>query len=115
VRVKATRSALGISNRVGADALARADRTDPANANLAVTDRALLDHQLLLAVFALYDARGAVTELGVDVIVPEVEGLEDVAVGVNHLVHVTHSPLLCGGRSSRTDAIRTGPCLLPTK
>ena len=69
-------------HRVGLDdALPGADRADAADADLV-----LLDDQLVLAVLAFDDLRSPVAEFRVDVFFPEVERLQDVAVGIDDVI-----------------------------
>ena len=92
VRVEPAGLAFLVFHRVGGDdALARADRADPADAELRVADRVLLDDQpLLAALVVLDDARRPVAELGIDVFVPEIERLQDMPVGIDDVVGAGH-------------------------
>src|SRR4029079_17831154 len=85
MRVEAAGLAFLVFHGVGGDDdLPRGDRAAPPDTALAVTDRVLLDDQpLLAALVVLDDARRAVTEFGIDVLVPEIERLENVAVGID--------------------------------
>ena len=92
MRVEPAGLAVLIRHRVGLDhALSRPDCADPADAEPAVADRVLLDDEAFLAVLALDDARRPVAEFRVDVLVPQIERLEDVAVGVDDVVLVAHN------------------------
>ena len=79
MRVKPTGLAVLVGRRVGRDdALPCADRADAADADLV-----LLDDQPVLAVLAFDNLRRPVAEFRVDVFFPEVERLQDVAVGID--------------------------------
>ena len=73
-----------------ANALARADPADPADADAAIADHVLLDDKALLPVVPFDDARRAIAEFWVDVFVPEIEGLENVAVRIDNVVSACH-------------------------
>ena len=99
MRVEPTRLAVLVRHRVGFDdTLPRTDSADPADADAAVADRVLLDDEPLLAVITLDDARRAITKLRVYVVVPQVERLEDVAVGIDHVVSAGHRHSLRSNR-----------------
>ena len=92
VRVEPAGLAFLVFHRVGGDdALPRADRADAADAELRIADRVLLDNQPLLAgLVVLDDARRPVAELGIDVLVPEIERLQDMAVGIDDVIGAGH-------------------------
>ncbi len=91
VRVEAARLSFLVFHRVaGDDTLPRADRADPSDAALPVADRVFLDDQALLAALHLLDARCPIAEFRVDVIVPQIERLEDMTIGVDHVVGAAH-------------------------
>jgi hypothetical protein len=46
----------------------------------------LLDDEAFFAVIALNDVRRAIAKLGVDVAIPQIERLEDVAVGIDNVI-----------------------------
>src|SRR5215831_3556290 len=90
VRVKATGLAVLVGHRVGLDdALPCADRADAVDADLV-----LLDDQPLVAIFAFDDLRRLAAEFRINVFYPEVERLQDVAVGINDVIGATHALLL---------------------
>ena len=64
----------------------RAEAADPAR----IAQQFALDAEALLAVVIDDKARPALAEFGIDVPVPQVERLEDVAVGVDHVVSACH-------------------------
>jgi len=72
--------------------LPRAHRADPANAPAAVADGMLLDDETFLTVIAQDDARGTITEFGVDVMVPEIKRFEDVPISIDDVVNAPHTP-----------------------
>ena len=93
VRVEPAGLAVLVRHRVALDdALPRADRADAADAEPAVADRVLLHNEPLFAVLTLDDPRRPVAEGRVDVFVPKIERLEDVAVGIDDVVNATHNP-----------------------
>ncbi len=93
VRIEPAGLAVLVRHRVAFDdALPRADRTDPADAEPPVTDRVLLHNEPLLAVLPLDDARRPVAEGRIDVFVPKIERLEDMPVGIDDVVNATHNP-----------------------
>ncbi len=97
MRVEAARLPFLVFHRVaGDDALARADRADPSDPALAVANRVLLDDQTLLAVLHLLDTRRPIAKLRVDVIVPKVERLEDMTVGIDDVIGAAHQRVLRG-------------------
>src|SRR5215831_14878294 len=92
VRVEPARPALLISQLGRRDsALPRADAADAAEAALRVTGRALLNDQPALTALLLDKAWRPIAVLGVGVFVPQVERLQDVAVGVDDVVNATHA------------------------
>ena len=95
MRVEPAGLAVLVFHRVGLDdALPRADRADPADAEPAIADRMLLDDERSLPFSLLDDARRAVAELRVDVFGPEIERFEDMAVGIDDVVGAGHQHLL---------------------
>ena len=61
---------------------------------LTVADRVLLDDEALFAVLHLLDTRRPIAKLRVDVVVPQVERLEDMTVGIDDVVGATHQRVL---------------------
>jgi hypothetical protein len=91
VRVKPAGLAVLVRHRVGLnDTLPGADRANPAYADPLVTNRVLLDDEPLLAILPLYHLGRTVPELRVDVFVPQIERLEDVAVGIDDIISAAH-------------------------
>src|SRR5262249_37459736 len=70
--------------------LPRADPADAAKAALRIAGCALLDDQPALAVLLLGQARRPIAVLGVGVFLPQLERLEDMAVGVDDFVGAAH-------------------------
>ena len=70
--IEPARLAVLVLHRVVDDTLPRSDRTDPADAALAVADHVLLDDEPLLAVLGFLDPRRAVAKFRIDVFVPEI-------------------------------------------
>ena len=64
----------------------RAEAADPAR----IAQQFALDGEALLAVLVDDKPRPALAECGVDVFVPQVERLEDVAVGVDNVICACH-------------------------
>ena len=94
--VKAAWFAVLVGHGIGLDhALAGADCADPADAALTVADRLLLDNEALLAVLAFHYSRRAAAKSGVDVIIPKIERLENVAVGIDDVISACHSSAPC--------------------
>ncbi len=95
MRIEAAWFAVLVGHRIGLDhALAGADRTDPPDAALAVADHLFLDNEALLAVFAFHYPRRPVAKTRVDVIIPKIERLENVAVGIDDVISASHGSLL---------------------
>ncbi len=95
MRVEPARLAVLVFHRVGGnDALPRPDPADPPDAEPPVADRVLLDDEPLLAVVAHDDARRPVAKFRVDVLVPKIERLEDVTVGIDDVVGAAHRGFL---------------------
>ena len=90
MRVEPAGLAVLVGHRVALDdALPRADRAgDPEP--LRAAENLVLDLQPLLAVIVGDEARRPVAELRVDVVVPQVERLEDMTVGVDDVVGARH-------------------------
>ena len=90
MRIEPALFALGVFLRVGNDgALPHPDRTqaaDPAR----IAQELALDAEALLAVVVDYEARPALAKFGIDVAVPQIERLEDMAVGIHHVVSEGH-------------------------
>src|ERR1700704_3399170 len=82
VRVEPALAPLGIFQGVGLDdPLSDADGTQAADPPR-IAQHLAFDAQAFLAVFVDDEPRPALAEFGIDVLVPQVEGLEDVTVGV---------------------------------
>jgi hypothetical protein len=91
VRIEAAWFAVLVGHCIGLDhALAGADCANPADAALAVANRLLLDNEALFAVFAFHYSRRPVAKSRVDVILPEIEWLENVAVGIDDVINASH-------------------------
>ena len=90
VRVEPALAPFGIFQGVGLDdPLPDADGTqaaDPAR----IAQQLAFDAQAFLAVFVDDKPRPALAEFGIDVLVPQIERLEDVAVRVDHVVRARH-------------------------
>ena len=71
-------------------ALPRADAANAAEAALRIAGGTLLDDQPAFAALVLDEARRPIAVLGLGVFVPEVERLQNVAVGVDNVVNATH-------------------------
>src|SRR5712692_5073392 len=69
----------------------------------------LRDDQALLAILALDDARCPVAELRLDVFVPQIERLKDVAVGIDAVVGAGHQGFLWRRRMLRHANAATPP------
>src|SRR5437763_1971267 len=82
------------------DALPRPDAPDRADAALLAAQHLLLHDEALLAVSLLDDARRPVAEFRVDVMIPQVERLEDVAIGIDDVVGAGHRHFLRGELSA---------------
>src|SRR6185503_9205992 len=96
MRVEPARLAFLVFHRVGGDdTLPGADRAGAAEPGLGAAEHLLLDHQPLLAVLVLEQARRPVAEARVDVAVPQIERFEHMTVGVDNVVGAAHSGLLC--------------------
>jgi hypothetical protein len=78
--------------------LPRADPADPADADPAIADHVLLDDEPLLAVLPLDDPRRPVAERRINILIPQIQRLEDVPVGIDDIVGATHNQLLSGRR-----------------
>src|SRR5262249_48164984 len=90
VRVEAAAPTLDVFHGALVDhALSGPDGADHAE-TLRATEDLALDQQAFLAVGVDDDPRRAISEAGVDVLVPQVHGLEDVTVGVDDLVGTRH-------------------------
>src|SRR3954452_22910834 len=91
MRVEPTGPALLVFHLRGLDlALPRANAADAAHALLAAQELAL-DIELFLAGLRVDDEpRRAVAEFRVHVFVPEIERLQDVTIGIDHVVGAAH-------------------------
>src|SRR5712692_5116735 len=90
VRVEPAFAPLGILQGAGLDdALPDADGTQAADA-ARVAQQLAFDAEAFLTVFVDDEPRPALAELGIDIPVPQVERLEDVAVRVDHVVRARH-------------------------
>ncbi len=90
--IEAAFAALVVCHRIVADdPVASADCTEcakpPAPAKLLA-----IDAQPLLAVIVDEEARCAIPKRRIDIIHPQIERLEDVAVGIDDIVRTTHNP-----------------------
>ena len=72
-------------------ALARADPADAAEAARRVSERALLNDQPAFAVRVFDEARRPIAVFRVGVLLPQLERLQDVTVGVNDVVSAAHA------------------------
>jgi hypothetical protein len=92
VRIEAALLALLVGHRVVADdAVAGANGTQRAKAP-APAKRPAVDAQTLLAVLVDKQARRPVTKARIDILLPQIQGLQDVAVGIDDVVDATHDP-----------------------
>src|SRR5436309_1319406 len=106
VRIEAALAPIDVLHRLVFDlALPRADRADHAEALLAA-EHLTLDVQALLAIRVAHDPRRAIAELGIDVLVPDVDGLEHVTVGVDDVVGSRHGGPPLGRCGDETTAPR---------
>ena len=67
-----------------------ADRAGAAETGLGAAEDLLLDDQALLAVGVLDQPRRPVAESRVDVMVPQIERLEHMAIGIDDVIGATH-------------------------
>src|SRR5215469_2608724 len=87
VRVEPTGLAVFVGERVGGNnALARADAADPPDADPAVADHILSHDEALFAVVGLHNAGRPIAKIGIDVVVPKIKRLKDMAIGVDYIV-----------------------------
>jgi hypothetical protein len=94
MRVEAAGAPVLVAHRLGRDyALPRADPADPAHALPAAEDL-LLDQQPLLTVLVDHELGRPVAKSRVDVVVPQGERLQDMAVRIDDVVYATHDLLL---------------------
>ena len=94
MRVEPAGAALLVFHRLGRNhTLARADPADPAHTLLA-SEHLLLDEQPLLAVAVDHQLRRAVAVGRVEIVIPQSERLQYVAVGIDHIVSARHFALL---------------------
>ena len=90
MRIEPAGAAFLVFHRLGGhDTLARADPADAAHALLA-PEHLLLDQQPLLAVGVDHELRGAVAVGRIEIVFPQGERLQDMAVGVDHIVCAGH-------------------------
>src|SRR5438094_453607 len=90
VRVEPALLPFGIFEGVGLDvALPHADRAEAADPPR-IAQHFAFDLKALLAVFVDSKARPTLAELGVDVFVPEIERLQNVAVGIDNVIGPGH-------------------------
>src|SRR5436309_5018006 len=112
VRVETAFASFGVFQGAGLDdALSGAhgtQATDPPR----ITQQLAFDAQALLAIVVDDEPRPALAEFGIDVLVPQVEGLEDVAVGVDYVVRARHRQSLRrqSYRCDTTVAATAAPC-----
>ena len=91
VRIEAAWLAVLVGHRIGLDhTLASADCANPADAALAIADYVLLDYEALLAVFAFHYPRRTIAKSGIDIVIPKIERLENVAVGIDDIISSSH-------------------------
>src|SRR5205085_8554900 len=76
------------------DPLPRPNRADPANAALAIAELLFIDDELLLPVLPLDQPWRPVAKPRVDIGGPQIERLEDVTVGIDHVVGAGHRHFL---------------------
>src|SRR5436305_7474373 len=83
--------AVPVLHRVGRDdALPGADRPCPAEPGLSAAEDLLLDDEALLAVGVLDQPRRPVAEVWVHVMVPQIERLQHMPVGIDNVVGTGH-------------------------
>src|SRR5256714_6651532 len=91
MRFKAALAAFLVLHRIpGAATLARAAPAGAAEPGLRAAEDLLLDDEALLAVLVLDQPRRPVAEAGLHVIVPQIERLEHMPVGIDDIVGATH-------------------------
>ena len=96
MRVEPALLSFGIFEAVELDrALPDADRAEAADPPR-IAQQLALDAEALLAVLVDDKARPALAEFGIDVFVPEIERLEDMAVGIDDVVSASHDPFPFG-------------------
>src|SRR6266850_2366068 len=94
VRVEPALAPFGVFQGVGLDdSLSDADGTQTADPPR-IAQQLTFDAQALLAVVVDDKPRPALAEFGIDVLVPQVERLEDVTVGVDYVVRARHGQSL---------------------
>ena len=119
MRVEPAGPAFLVFHRLGGhDTLARADPADPAHALLA-PEHLLLDQQHLLAVAVDHQLRRTVAVGRIEIVLPQGERLQNVAVGVDDVVGASHdrsppvsdrsNPFQTGRKQSRSPGIFTQP------
>src|ERR1700724_17116 len=90
--VEASLAAFIVCHRVVAhDAVAGTDRAERAKTP-APTKFLAVDPQTLLAVFVDKQARRPIPKRWIDVVHPQIEWFEDVAVGIDDVVRAIHNP-----------------------
>src|SRR4029077_16255431 len=104
VRVEPAPAPLGVLQGVCLDdSLPAADGTEAADTP-GIAQQLAFDAQAFLAVVVDDEPRPALAELGIDVLVPQVEWLEDVAVCVDDVVRARHWQALLTSRPPGTPA-----------
>ena len=95
MRIEPAGLAVPVLHRVGGDdALPGADRAGAAEPGLGAAEDLLLDDEALLAVGVLDQPRRPVAEPRVHVMVPQIERLEHMAIGIDDIVGARHGPSL---------------------
>ena len=91
MRVEPALAAFLVLHRVaGDDALAGADPTGAAEPGLGAAQHLLLDDEPLLAVLILDQPRRPVAEFRVHVLVPQIERLKHMTIGIDDVIGATH-------------------------
>ena len=92
MRVEPALLPFGVFQGIGLDrALPHTDRAEAADPPR-IAQHFALDGEALLAVLVDGKPRPALAELGIDVVLPEIERLQDVAVGIDRVVGESHDP-----------------------
>src|SRR4029077_7476433 len=108
VRVEPALAPFGVFQGVGLDdSLSDADGTQAADPPR-IAQQLAFDAQAFLAVFVDDEPRPALAEFGIDVLVPQIERLEDVTVGVDYVVRACHRQSL-RRRSNRCNTTVAAP------
>ena len=93
VRIESALLAFPVCHRVVADhTVTGADRAERAKTSASAKSPAV-DAQTLLAVVVDKQARCPVTKARIDVVLPQIQRLQDVAVGIDDIVGATHDPV----------------------